>query len=447
MKYLIFSVLMACGALTSGAEATTKRPNILHVHADDHRADCLGALGHPVVKTPNLDALVRQGLTFTNCYTMGSMSGAVCQPSRTMMLTGKSWLHIPKRGEGDPNLSLAKVMSRAGYETWHCGKGGNEYPVGLKAFDVNVVMDDHGEDKRRSSSERHAAAAIDFLSQRKADRPFYIYLAPPVPHDPRVAAPEFHRMYDAAAMPLPPAFLPHHPFDNGEMTVRDEKLAPWPRTPEDTKRQLADYYACITGLDFHVGRIFDQLKKDGQWENTIVIFSGDNGLSIGDHGLFGKQNLYEFGGMHVPLVLSGPGIPHGTRDALVYLMDLFPTLVELGGAELPMGVDAQSLVPVITGKQAKVRDVLYTGYKDCQRSIRDERWKLIRYPLVNYTQLFDLHADPHEQTNLASKPQHAAQVLVMMKKLEAEMKRNDDTVALTVSRPKPIGWTPSRREG
>ena len=152
-------------------------------------------------------------------------------------------------------------MSRAGYETWHCGKGDNEYTTGLVAFDTNILMNDHSANPRRGSSERHADAAIKFLQERKADKPFYIYLAPPVPHDPRLAAPEFHGMYRAKNIPLPPAFMPLHPFDNGEMTVRDEKLAPWPRTPEDTKQQLADYYACITGLDHHLGRIFAELKK------------------------------------------------------------------------------------------------------------------------------------------------------------------------------------------
>lgn len=99
----------------------------------------------------------------------------------------------------------------------------------------------------------------------------------------------------------------------------------WPRTEAGTTQQLADYYACVTGLDHHIGRIFAELKTRGQWENTIIIFSADNGLSLGDHGLFGKQNLYEFGGMHVPLVIAGPGISKGKSDSLVYLMDLFPT--------------------------------------------------------------------------------------------------------------------------
>jgi arylsulfatase A-like enzyme len=268
-----------------------------------------------------------------------------------------------------------------------------------------------------------------------------------VPHDPRSAEPQFHKLYDPAKIPLSPAFLPQHPFDNGEMTVRDEALAPWPRTAADTRRQNADYYSCVTGLDHHIGRIFAELKARGQWDNTIIIFSGDNGLSLGEHGLFGKQNLYEFGGMHVPLVIAGPGIPRGRSDALVYLMDLFPTFAEFAGAKIPDGVEGKSIVPILAGKRAKVRDVLYTAYRDCQRAIRDDRWKLIRYPLVNRTQLFDLSSDPHELNNLADKPEHKAKLTELTAQLTQEMANHADSYPLSVANPKPAEWTPPAASG
>lgn len=442
----IVAAFAAIGAVASSAGAADRPPNILHIHADDHRPDGLRALGNPILTTPNLDAIVENGFSFSHCYTQGSMVGAVCMPSRTMLLTGKSWLRIPKPNAGDPDASLPRVLSRAGYETFHVGKGGNEYTVGLKAFDTNILHNDPTPVLRRGSSERHADDTIKFLKERKKDKPFYVYFAPPVPHDPRVAAPEFHKFYDPAKVPLPAAFMPVHPFDNGEMTVRDEKLAPWPRTPEDTKQQLADYYACVTGLDHHVGRIFAELKASGEWDNTIVIFTGDNGLSLGEHGLFGKQNLYEFGGMHVPLVIAGPGIRKGKSDALVYLMDLFPTFADFGGAKLPDNVEGKDLRPILDGKQQKVRDVLYTAYRDCQRSIRDDRWKLIRYPLVDRTQLFDLQSDPHELTNLAGKPEFAGKQAELMTRLEKEMAQYADKTPLKVANPKPAEWTPPKGE-
>jgi len=428
--------------------AGARKPNLLHLHADDHRADGLHALGNDLLQTPNLDSLVQRGMTFTHCYTMGSTMGAVCLPSRTMMLTGKSWLRIPngRAKDVDPANTLPKVLGAAGYETFHVGKSGNEFKAGIEAFDTNIVMDDHGPELRRGSSERHADATVKFLNERKQGKPFYIYFAPPVPHDPRVAAPEFHKLYAAKDVSLPAAFLPQHPFDNGEMTVRDEQLAPWPRTPEDTKQQLADYYACVTGLDHHIGRIFAQLKASGEWDHTIVIFTGDNGLSLGEHGLFGKQNLYEFGGLHVPCVIAGPGIPKGRSDALFYLMDLFPTFCDFGGAKVPDGVEGKSIAPILHGKGTKVRDALYTAYRNCQRSVRDDRWKLIRYPLVDKTQLFDLKNDPHELNNLAGKPGHAARLAEMTSLLQKEMERYADTAPLNVANPQPAEWSPPSAE-
>lgn len=431
------------------ADAASERPNILHIHADDLRADGLHALGTDILKTPNLDRLVERGTTFTRCYTMGSMIGAVCTPSRTMLLSGRSWQRIPKApgalvNAGDPATFLPRVLQAAGYQTWHIGKHGNAFTAGIAAFETNLREDGKGE-TRAGSSARIADETINFLKGRATSaeaRPFYIYVAPPVPHDPRVAEPQFHQLYDAAKIPLSPAFLPQHPWDNGEMAVRDEKLAPWPRIPDDTRRQLADYYACITGLDHHVGRIFAELKASGQWEKTIIVFSSDNGLSMGEHGLFGKQNLYEFGGMHVPLVLAGPGIPRAKSEALVYLMDLFPTFADFAGAKVPDGVEGRSLRPVIEGQAKNVRAVLYTGYRDCMRAIRDDRWKLIRYPLVDRTQLFDLHVDPRELHNLAAEPAHAATLAKMNTALEKEMATYGDPHPLRVASPRPADWTP-----
>jgi len=441
------------GYNSSQAQAL-KLPNILHIHSDDHRPDGLHALGNPLLITPNFDSLVERGITFTHCYTMGSMIGAVCTPSRTMLLTGRSWQRIPgapgaASNAADPSTFLPRIVRASGYQTWHMGKKGNGFAAGLQEFETSIIDDAKGQtpaDDRAHCCQRLADSTIVFLKSRKAGnetRPFYIYIAPPVPHDPRSAEPRFHKLYDPARIPLSPAFMPQHPFDNGEMTVRDEKLAPWPRTPEDTKQQNADYYSCITGLDYHVGRILAELKADGQLENTLIIFSGDNGLSLGEHGLFGKQNLYEFGGMHVPLVIAGPGIPKGKSEALIYLMDLFPTIAEFVGAKIPDGVEGKSLMPILTGKATKVRDLLYTAYRDCQRSIRDDRWKLIRYPLVDRTQLFDLKSDPHELNNLADKPANKSKVAGMMALLQKEMTSHADTFPLTVANPKPAEWSPT----
>ena len=209
------------------------------------------------------------------------------------------------------------------------------------------------------------------------------------PHDPRVAAREFRDLYDPARIALPANYLPLHPFDNGEMTVRDERLAPWPRTEAEVRRHLHDYHAVISGLDHHIGRLIRALKDRHAFENTIIVFASDNGLAIGSHGLMGKQSLYEHS-MKVPLFLVGPGIPRGWSDALVYLLDVYPTLCDLVGTQVPQGLDGMSLGPILRGKTDRVRDSLFLCYRDVQRAVRDDRWKLIRYPRIGLTQLFDL---------------------------------------------------------
>ena len=225
-------------------------------------------------------------------------------------------------------------------------------------------------------------------------------------------------MYRPEDIPLPVNFLPFHPFDNGEMTIRDEQTLPWPRTKASVTGKLARYYASTSYFDAQAGRIIAALKQTGQFDNTIFVVAGDNGLSLGEHGLLGKQNLYEFGGMHVPLIFAGPGIPQGDSKALVYLYEVYPTMCELAGIPVPPGLDAKSLAPVIKGQQAKVRDCLFTAYTNCQRSIRDDRWKLIRYPLIDKTQLFDLQADPHEMNDLAGKAEYAEKIKELMRAVE-----------------------------
>ncbi len=193
--------------------------------------------------------------------------------------------------------------------------------------------------------------------------------------------------------------MPLHPFDNGDMQGRDEKLAPWPRTPEEIRRHLHEYYASITGLDHHVGRLLAALDALGLTDDTIVIFASDNGLAIGSHGLMGKQNLYEHSAK-VPLILAGPGIPKGGSNALVYLMDLLPTVCELVSEPSPAGLDGKSLKGIIEGKSKSVRDTLFYAYRDMQRAIRDDRFKLILYQRINRKQLFDLAGDPDELLRL-----------------------------------------------
>ncbi len=179
------------------------------------------------------------------------------------------------------------------------------------------------------------------------------------------------------------------------------------------------------------------------YDNTIFVFSSDQGLAMGSHGLMGKQNLYD-AGMKVPLMISGPGIRRGQTEALTYLLDIFPTVCDLVGAKIPKGLDGQSLKPVIDGK-AGGRDSLFFAYRDVQRAVRDERYKLIRYPQVNVTQLFDLQEDPDEIHSLAENPQHAERIRELTAELSRWQKSLGDTAPLVVDNPRDPRWDPADR--
>lgn len=440
------TTLCLAALLVGSAAVAAPKPNVVFLFADDHRADCLGALGHPAVKTPHLDTLVKRGLTFTNAYCLGANTGAVCTPSRNMLLSGRAYFRFAEPGK--PPLAspdkphFAGEMKTLGYVTYHHGKRGNTATKLQAEFDVNLYLkNDEAERRSGEPGKEIADRAIQFLTaERPKDKPFFLYLAFGNPHDPRVAAETYRKQYDPKAIPLPKNYLPLHPFDNGELSVRDEKLAPWPRTEADVRSHLHDYYATITAMDGHIGRILKTLDDQGLTENTLIVYSADHGLAMGSHGLFGKQSLYEHS-MKAPLVIAGPGIRPGRTDAFAYLMDIFPTVVDLCGGTVPPGLDGRSLGPVIRNEKASVRDSIFLAYRDVQRAIRVGDWKLIRYPQVNVTQLFNLAADPDEVNNRSADPAHADRLKSLLAKLAEGQKQYGDSQWLTVSNPKPAGIT------
>ena len=438
---LLLNLVAALGLLAVNSPASAK-PNVLFLFADDMRADSVAALGNPVVKTPTLDALAQRGFAMRNAYCFGGNSAAVCTPSRNMLLSGNAffrWKGLLAPAEG---ANFPVSMQTAGYETYHHGKRGNTATLIQAKFETNKYLtNDQGDRNSGEPGREIADDAVKFLKERKDARPFFMYLAFGNPHDPRVAAKKYLDLYNRDQIPLPKNLLPQHPFDNGEMTIRDEALLPWPRTEAAVRKELHEYYATITAMDFHMGRIVAALKELGQLDNTIILFSADQGIAIGSHGLLGKQNLYD-AGMKSPLIFAGPGIPHGASDALVYLLDIYPTVLELVGATKPAGIDGQSFRPVLTGSAKTVRNELFFAYRDVQRAWRDDRWKLIRYPQVNVTQLFDLQADPDEMKNLADLPAHQPRVEQLLAKLKESQAKFTDTLPLTVPNPKPAKWTP-----
>ena len=449
--------------------------NILVLVTDDQRFDTIQALGNQDINTPYLDNLVHNGISFTNSYIMGGTSGAVCLPSRAMLLTGRGLFHIEGTGGSipDDHIMMPELFRKQGYRTfgsgkWHngrqafarCFSGGAEImfggmsdhwnvpaydfdPSGTYATRTPVIEQPFSSNKvtykgydhiteGKHSSELFADAAIDFLDNHKSSDPFFLYVSFTAPHDPRTAPKEFLDMYDPEKIPLPPNFLPQHPFNNGEMNVRDELLADFPRTSKEVRKHIAEYYGIISHLDAQIGRIIDALQRTGKSENTLIVFTGDNGLALGQHGLLGKQSIYDHS-IHVPLIFCGPGIPNGERrDDFCYLTDIFRSVCDLTGIPKSDSVEGDSLVPAIRNQTRKEREALYFSYRHFQRALRTRRWKLILYNVhgEKNSQLFDLENDPWETINLAEEPSQTERIRTMTDLLKSMMEKTGDPVRL-----------------
>lgn len=428
-------------------------PNVIYLFTDDQRFNTIGALGNSDIITPNLDRLAERSFVFHNAYCFGGNVPAVCIPARNMNMTGNTffqfnegkedWRRQPRdKGKGH---TFPKSMKAAGYETFNREKSGiANLPHIRTQFDYYGDIDMIEQLKSGYAARTTINDSIDYLENtRDNSKPFFMYLGLPCPHDPRLSAPEFQEMYDKEAIPLPENYLPVHPWDIGEstMTARDERLEDWPRTKEAIKGHLFDYYSLITSMDADIGRLLDALDEMGLRDNTIIVFSSDQGLAIGSHGLMGKQSLYD-DVMKVPMFFSGPGIPKGESDALMYLHDVYPTVCDLVGAEVPRDIDGVSFAPVIEGEKEKIRDHLMFAYSTTQRAIRDERWKLIRYPEINRTQLFDLETDPWETKNLATDPAQEDRIERLMAQLRQEQKARGDDQPLSTENPKDADFDP-----
>jgi arylsulfatase A-like enzyme len=445
--------------LTGLSVLHAERPNVLVIFADDQRADTIGALGNPIVKTPALDRLVRGGVSFERAYMMGGMQGATCVPSRAMLLSGKSLFRVDEKLMSDSTWPAE--FGKAGYTTFVSGKWHNGQPSLAASFQIARGIFAGGMTdpmKARLSnmadgrltppelSPKHACEVfadetIAFL-QGEHTQPFFAYVPFDAPHDPHIVPEDFPVHYDEANIPLPPNFLPQHPWNNGEMVIRDEALLPWPRPEQGVRAMIAEYYRYISYLDSQIGRVLDALAASPHAKNTIVVFAADSGVARGSHGLIGKQNVYEHS-MRVPLIVNGPGIPANQRSrAMCYLFDVLPTLGALCGVKGPSSSEGIDFSATLHDPSKPARTTMLFGYRQVMRAVRDDRWKLIRYPQVDKTQLFDLEADPFEITNLAGKPEHAATLATMKSLLEQQAKIFDDKGPLSVDTPQPAEWSP-----
>jgi arylsulfatase A-like enzyme len=466
------------------ADGPTRRPNILFILADDQSPYDLRCYDpQSRLETPHLDRIAREGMVIDGAYHMGSFSGAVCTPSRHMIMSGRTVWHLPI-SPGAKNASLCPpqleqftlpaVFQRAGYVTMRTCKEGNSYEAANKQFMVRHDATKRG-DTAESGSAWHADQVLRYLDERTTQaeqRPFLIYFGFSHPHDTRDGTPELLAKYGAVnhanrqtvppahprQPPLPVNYLPQHPFPHGHPRLRDEVSVSgvWDRRDEQTIRnEIGREFACAENIDQQIGRVLEKLSAMGELEHTLVVYTADHGIAIGRHGLQGKQNLYEHT-WRVPLVVRGPGVKPGSRaQGNVYLLDMLATLCDVAGIEPPASNEGTSFRPVLTGEKDTIRDVLYGVYnggtKPGMRSVRQGDWKLIAYDVLDGTvrerQLFNLRENPHEllaehsdaalvkqigstpaplQRNLAGDPAYAAKLAEMEQLLLDEMRRLHD---------------------
>ncbi|CAG7647990.1 Ulvan-active sulfatase [Paenibacillus solanacearum] len=431
----------------------SKRPNIVFMIADDHRYSDIHSLHNKHVITPNFDRLAAGGTAFLNTHIMGGQYKAVCTPTRACVHTGA---HVFKAVSGEPearfdlphinhttiNPELAfmpELLKQTGYATYATGKWHNDKASFIKGFtggdkilfsgmapqyemplhrfneagsyppEDAVVHDEH-------ATNIFCDAGIRFIEEYDGDDPFFLYIAFTSPHDPKTCPQEYYDMYDPADIPLPRNFMPVHPFDNGEMFVRDEALAKLPRDPQEICRHISEYYAMISHMDAEIGRVLDALERKGLGDDTIVVYTSDHGLSLGQHGLMGKQNLYD-PSVRIPLIFRGPGVAKGVKvEALTSQMDIFPTLCALSDIAVPGTVDGKSMVPLMRGEGGEHYGSVFAIYKDVQRMVKTDTFKLIRYYRsergggTNRIQLFNHKDDPWETTDLATHPDYFGQI-------------------------------------
>jgi arylsulfatase A-like enzyme len=429
------------------------RPNVLLITADHLRYDTLGCHGDPVIQTPNIDALAQRATDFSRYF----VQNPVCQPSRASLLTGRYPRHHGVRHNGnrlDENeMTLVEFFHRAGYTTAVIGK----HHVGQSRFQSAI---DHGAAHhcRRNWSERedgnyvvsqrnefedyvhqrgyeyrtgyalpefrerlgavpsdlpedcHIDAyvgmkTVEYLEQVDADNPFFLWLGFYGPHHPYVPSGRFGRMYQAEDMP--PFHRAEDDFAHKPVEYRlyrqcqVHKYRGFTSASEQTFREMkAAYYGMVSQLDWKLGDVLACLERRGLSENTIIVLTSDHGEFLGDHGLPAKAPFLLDCMLHVPCLIAVPGGSGHAVDDLAEEVDLFPTLAELAGLEVPEWVQGRSQAQPVTGCTAtNPRESVYAEMVD-KKCIRTERWKYIHYPGKPRGELYDLADDPHELHNL-----------------------------------------------
>lgn len=432
--------LAPSAAAQSGQAPLAGRPNLLVLVTDDQRHDALGVAGNDVIRTPHLDALAAEGTRFRNAY----VTTPICCTSRASLFTGQ---HAARHGVHDFRTPIAEeawaqtypgLLRAAGYQTCFVGKYGVASPPGggEACFDFwygfggqgrYELTDERGEYQHLTRKLRDDALA--FLAQRDPRKPFCLSISFKAPHVQDQARAFLHdRAYDDlyADLPIPrPATATAEHFGRlAEILRSSEARVRWEQRfdgEELRQETVRDYYRLITGVDDAVGSLLAAIEEAGLGEDTVVVFTSDNGFYLGEHGLAGKWYAHEES-VRVPLIVVDPRRAGGrVSDAIALNVDLAPTLLDLAGVPAPDAMQGRSLVPLLDRGAAEMRaDFLFQhlfAHAHIPRSegVVGRRWKYARFPDSEpaLEWLFDLAADPHEERNLASDPAHGARLAAL----------------------------------
>jgi arylsulfatase A-like enzyme len=442
MRSLLAATIPLCLALS--AAAAENRPNLVLFLTDDQRADCLGLAGHPLLKTPNIDRLATEGTYFKNAF----VTTSICCVSRASYFTGRL---CRNHGVGDFNTplpadvlasSFPALLKKAGYQTACFGKWGIGGPPPKDVFDAWDAWGGQGEyflnldGKRVHNSEYLSRRAIDFINSCKPDQPFCLIVLYKSPHDVQAPDPRDAELFKDDKI-VPPKTATEEHFNRLPEFLRvsmgrSRALRDFP-TPEKYQEYVKQYLRCIVSVDRSVGEIRKVIADRGMAEDTLTVFSSDNGYFLGERGLIHKWLMYEES-IRVPFIVHYPRLPKASQkvDAMALNIDVAPTFLDYANIEIPKGTDGRSLRPLLEGKASGWRDHWFYEHHFHARGskegaiprtegVRTTDWKYITYidekePLE---ELYDLKADPHEEKNLATDPKHA-QKLNAMKAIYAD---------------------------
>ncbi|WP_346237149.1 sulfatase-like hydrolase/transferase [Niabella insulamsoli] len=482
----IATALILCSFFHIAAAQPAAKPNIVFILADDQAWYTIHALGNKEIETPNLNRLVGMGRSFTNAYNMGAWHGAVCVASRSMFISGKTVWNAKEMESKWANGTATEptwgeIMKNAGYNTYMTGKwhvqikpekvfqhvtdvtpGMLQYRTPpnakLPGFVSNKNFNRPGYNRPKSATDHtwspfdtsyggfwkegkhwsvifkeNSVAHIKDAAQKK--QPFFLYLASNAPHDPRQAPKSYVDKYPLGQLSLPKSWLAENPYKDAignSASLRDEALAPFPRTPLAIKTHTQEYYAAITFLDKQIGDILDALEATGQMDHTYIFFTADHGLAMGRHGFMGKQTLFEHS-MKPPLIVAGPGIPKNSICTTpVYIQDIMATSIEMAGASKPDHIEFQSLLHLAKGETTQdLHEAIYGAYMNLQRCVRKDNYKLIVYPKAKKVLLFDLKKDPEEMSNLAGDKKYQPLVHDLFETLMQQQQQLNDPLDIS----------------